>query len=260
MKRQETLEENKKLYSQRSIGIATYLGGPLAAGILVRQNFINLNKERQGLNSLLIGIVSTFILFAGIFSIPDDIIDKIPNSLIPLIYAGVIYLIVESIQGADLKEFKENSGTFYSGWNAAGIGLLSGILIAGGILGYIFLLEEDWDVDSYNSKIELHTANEEQALKLFEMLDSAQKNQITQFIKSTGIPKWEENLTVLNSIDKIENVPEEFISQVNLLKEYTRLRIEAYELISKAVQAESSEYDEEIIKRHNRIDEIISQL
>lgn len=199
-------------------------------------------------------------MFAGIFSIPDEIIDKIPNSLIPLIYTGAIYLIVESIQGKDLKEFKENNGTFYSGWNAAGIGLLSGILIAAGIFGFIFLQEEDWDIDSYNSKIELHTANEEQAMKLFEMLDSAPKSQITQFIKDTGIPKWEENLTVLSSIDQIENVPEEYRTQVNLLKEYTELRIEAYELISKAVQAESSEYDEEIIKCHNRIDEIISQL
>lgn len=254
------MEENKKLYSQRAIGIATYIGGPLAAGILVRQNFINLNKERQGLNSLLFGIVSTFILFAGIFSIPDEIIDKIPNSLIPLIYTGAIYLIVESIQGKDLKEFKENNGTFYSEWNAAGIGLLSGILIAAGIFGFIFLQEEDWDIDSYNSKIELYSANEEQAMKLFEMLDSAPKSQITQFIEDTGIPKWEENLTVLSSIDQIENVPEEYRKQVNLLKEYTILRIEAYGLIYKAVQAESLEYDEEIIKRHNRIDEIISQL
>ena len=102
------MEENKKLYSQRAIGIATYFGGPLAAGILIRKNFINLNKERQGLNALIIGIISTFILFAGIFSIPENIIDKIPNALIPLVYTGIIYLIVEAIQGKDLKEFKEN--------------------------------------------------------------------------------------------------------------------------------------------------------
>lgn len=254
------MEGNTKLYSQRAIGIATYLGGPLAAGILVRKNFINLGKDKQGLNSLLLGMMSTVILFAGIFSIPDDVIDKVPNSLIPLIYTGIVYLIVESIQGKDLKEFKKNNGTFYSGWNAAGIGLLSGILLAIGLFGYAFLQEEDWDVDSYNSKIERHTANEEQALKLFEMLDSHPQSEITQFIKVTGIPKWEENLEILNSIDKIKNVPEEFRTQVGLLKKYTKLRIEAYGLISKAVQAESSAYDEEIIKIHNRIDEIISQL
>ncbi|GGH15012.1 hypothetical protein GCM10011418_16380 [Sphingobacterium alkalisoli] len=32
-------------YSQRAISIATYLGGPLAADILARQNFINLGEE-----------------------------------------------------------------------------------------------------------------------------------------------------------------------------------------------------------------------
>jgi hypothetical protein len=254
------LEKNSKLYSQRAIGIATYLGGPLAAGFLIRKNYINLNQERKGLNSLIIGIVSTFILFVGLFSIPENIIEKIPNALIPLVYTGVIYLIVESIQGKELKEFKEKDGAFHSGWNAAGIGLVSGLLIAGGLFGYFFLEEGSWDVDSYNSKIEIHSANEEEAMKLFDMLDSAPENQIVRFIKETGIPKWEENVKVLNSIDEIENVPKECRTQVKLLKEYTKLRIETYRLISKAVQTESSQYDEEIFKRHNRIDEIISLL
>lgn len=255
------MEQKRRLYSQRDIGIATFLGGPLGAGILIRRNFINLNKEKQGLNSLLIGIVSTFILFVGIFSIPDHIIDKIPNALIPLIYTGAIFLIVEYIQGKDLKEFKENDGTFYSGWKAAGIGLVSGILIAGGLFAYIFLAEDgNWDVDSYNSKIELHSANESEAMKLFDLIDVAPKSEIVGFISKTGIPKWEENLTILNSIDKIENVPNDYQRQVKLLKEYTKLRIESYEFISKAVETESSKYDQEIFKRHTRIDNIISEL
>ncbi len=259
-KLKKNLEENKKLYSQRAIGIATYFGGPLAAGILIRKNFVNLKKEKQGLNALIIGTVSTFVLFAGIFSIPDNIINKIPNALIPLAYTGIIYLVVEAIQGKDLKEFKENNGVFYSGWNAAGIGLISGILIIGGIFGCILLQEDNWDVDSYNTKLEQHISNEAEAMKLFELLDSSPKSQIVRFIDETGIPKWEENLTILKSMGEIENIPEEYKRKVSLLTEYTNLRIEAYGLISKAVRSESSNYDEEIIKHHNRIDEIISEL
>lgn len=253
------MDENTKLYSQKAIGLATYLGGPLAAGILIRRNFINLNKEKQGLNTLIISAIATGLLFWGLFSIPEQIIDTIPNALIPLIYAGIIYGIVERIQGKELKELKDADGEFYSGWRAFGVGMISAFILFGGIFGYIFLQEGDWDSDTYNSKIELHASNEEEAMKLFEILDSAPKSQIIRFIKETGIPKWQENLTVLNSISQIENVPEEYENQVTLLLEYTTLRIEAYELISKAVQLESSEYDEEIIKCHNRIDEIISR-
>jgi hypothetical protein len=35
-----------KLYSKRSISIVTYFGGPFAAGILVRQNYISLGKDQ----------------------------------------------------------------------------------------------------------------------------------------------------------------------------------------------------------------------
>lgn len=254
------MEENTKLYSQKAIGFATYIGGPLAAGILIRRNFINLNKERQGLNALIISAIGTALLFWGLFLIPEHIIDKIPNALIPLIYAGIIYVIVERIQGKELKELKDNNGEFYSGWRAFGVGMISGVIIFGGIFGYILLQEGSWDSDTYNSKMELHTSNETEAMRLFEMLDSSPKSQIIRFIKDTGIPKWKENLEILSSIGEIESVPEEYENLVALFVEYTNLRIEAYELISKAVQLESSEFDEEIIKCHNRIDEIISEL
>ncbi len=187
-------------------------------------------------------------------------IDKIPNSLIPLIYAGIIYVIVERIQGKELKDLKESNGEFYSGWRAFGIGLVTGAIVFGSIFGFIYLQEGNWDTDTYNSKMELHTANETEAMKLFDILDTGSKGEIKRFINNTGIPKWKENLVLLNSLNNIENIPEEYLRQVELLTEYTNLRIEAYEFLLKAVIAQSSQYDDEIMKRHKRIDEIISEL
>jgi len=37
--------ENRKFYSQNAIAFAAYLGGPLAAGLLVRKNALNLGKK-----------------------------------------------------------------------------------------------------------------------------------------------------------------------------------------------------------------------
>ena len=89
-------KETVELYSQRAISIATYFGGPLAAGILARQNFINIGKDQLGKNALIVSIISTVLLFAGIFSVSEEIMDKVPNALIPLIYTGIIYLINSS--------------------------------------------------------------------------------------------------------------------------------------------------------------------
>lgn len=119
------MEENKKLYSQKAIGIATFFGGPMAAGYLVKKNYQSLGQESNGKKALLIGIVSTLLLFAGIFSIPESIIDKIPNAIIPAIYTGIIYLIVEKLQGQNFKEHLQDGREFYSVWRAAGIGAIS---------------------------------------------------------------------------------------------------------------------------------------
>lgn len=249
-----------KLYSQRAIAIATYFGGPLAAGILIRKNFINLGKEKQGLNALIIGILSTVLIFYGIFQIPESILDKIPNALIPLIYTGIIYLIVEKLQGQELNKHKEEKNEFYSNWKATGIGAICSVILIGGIFAYGYFSPTDWDVDKYDSGLKKYNENEQVAMQLFEMLDSNSKNEIVLFIEKTGIPKWKECIEILNELNSIENIPLDFQKQNQLLLEYSKLRIEAYELISKAVLNETSEYDEEIIKRHKRIDEIISEL
>jgi len=67
-------------------------------------------------------------------------------------------------------------------------------------------------------------------------------------------------MEILNKISNIENIPEEFQRQNKLLLEYTSLRIEASALLSKAIQNETSEYDEELMKKNTRIDEILREL
>jgi hypothetical protein len=43
------MELTKKFYSQRAITIATYFGGPLAAGYLVKKIMRLLNNEEMGI-------------------------------------------------------------------------------------------------------------------------------------------------------------------------------------------------------------------
>jgi len=259
------MEEKIKLYSQRAISIATYLGGPIAAGILIRRNFLNLGKEKEGLISLIIGIVSTVLLLWGIFQIPEEIIDKIPNALIPAIYTGIIYFIVEKMQGDILKKHKEEKNKFYSNWRATGIGVVIGIIMLGGIFAYSYYAPSD--LDAYIVGLKEFDKNEAEALRLFEMTDNSSNSSIVYFIEQIGIPKWKENIEILNNLNEIyniDNIPEKFYKKIDLLFEYSNLRIETYEMLSKAFQIEASENDEEFIEKYiqlnARINELIDEL
>lgn len=134
----ENLTKDIKLYSARAIGGATFLGGPLAAGYMIGKNFTAIGKPEQARNSLLIGIVSTLLLFTGLYLTPENIIDKIPGHLIPLAYTGIIWGMVEWKQGAILKSHKDNGNSFFSGWKAAGVGIISLLLILIGIFALAF--------------------------------------------------------------------------------------------------------------------------
>ena len=90
-----------KFYSQTAIGIATYLGGPLAAGYLIRENYKSLDDLENGNKAFIIGILSTILLFTGIFSIPETILEKVPNVALPAVYTLIIYFIVEKIHGGN---------------------------------------------------------------------------------------------------------------------------------------------------------------
>ena len=45
MTEKENDTKDLKFYSQKAIGIATFIGGSLAAGYLVRENYLSLNKH-----------------------------------------------------------------------------------------------------------------------------------------------------------------------------------------------------------------------
>ena len=109
------------LYSQISIAVATLIGTPIAAGILIRHNYINLRNRTAGNIALLLGIVSTNIMWYGISQIPKKIV--IPNFFFVGISACIIYILVEILMGKELKTHRDHLLEFESTWKAAGVGI-----------------------------------------------------------------------------------------------------------------------------------------
>lgn len=259
------MEEKKRFYSQRAIAIATYFGGPLAAGYLVKKNYETLGQPDNARKSLIIGIVSTILIFAGIFSIPEEIIDKIPNALIPLIYTGIIYLIVERVQGESLKNHKESGGEFYSGWKAAGVGAIAMLILAAGIALTAFIAgdlsntQPNFDAATYDKEVAKFVDNENKSIAVFNVIETQTPDYLIKEF-SKGIVMWKENKEIVHRLNLLENLPKKLKDQNTLLLKYCDLRIQHNEIILKAISEDTDKYVSEIERIGIEINKILEEL
>lgn len=259
------MEPYRKFYSKKAITIATYFGGPLAAGYLIKKNYQSLNQPDKGSLSIKLGIISTLILFSGIFMIPEELIDQIPNALIPAVYTIIIYFIVSKTQGQYLKEHKETGGDFYSGWNAAGVGFISLLIIVAFIFLSSFVIETlttkqpEFDAVAYDKGVAEFIENETIALAVFNRIETDEPEQLINELND-GIIIWNNNKLIVNKLNQIENLPERLLIQNDKLFRYCELRIEYNKLYIKALTEEIEIYKHKIDKLSRKINELIDSL
>ncbi|RED43412.1 hypothetical protein DFQ10_10510 [Winogradskyella eximia] len=256
---QNNTTKDLKFYSQKSIGLATFIGGPLAAGYLIKENYKALNENDKGKTALIISILATVAIFGTLFLIPEAIMDKVPNMVIPAVYTGIIYLIVNKIHGTILDTHEAHNNTFYSGWKAAGIGLISLIVLMAIIVASIFLVP-DGAYDAYDAEMEQFTINEEESLVFYEHFSTEDDLTLLNEINDIAIPKWKENIAIINRTNDIEDLPLELIEQNKKLLKYSELRLEAFELLKKLITYDSENYNDELDRIHNEIDAVIESL
>lgn len=264
----ENTTKDFELYSGSSISIGTFLGGPLAAGILIRENYKALDKKKKGNIALVIGIIAAIILFGGIFSVPERYMEKLPNALIPVTYVAIVWGIVEQIHGPLLKQHKEFGNKFASFWKAAGIGLLAGIvsfvLVFGAVLitSYDEFLSSDElinDNEEYIAKIEKFHQNETASMTIYDKLGNATDFELIQDLTKKTIPLWEENIQLLNEASQMENLPAEYQKENDLLMQYSKLRLRTFQLMKEALRNQTNEHDAEIESLQNQIEEMIQK-
>ncbi|MCZ4408805.1 hypothetical protein O3Q51_08300 [Cryomorphaceae bacterium 1068] len=249
-----------KFYSQKSIGIATFLGGPMASGYLIRENYRSLDQPDKGRSAFILGFVATAVIFIVIFSLPESIIDKVPNQIIPAVYTLIIYLIVEKIQGKVLTQHKEHENQFYSTWKAAGIGLISLAVMAIGLLSYAFLSPEAEAYDQYDAEMETFFQNETETMIFYEHLGTKQSNTLLRELDRKIIPKWEENIQIIEKTNEMADLPDDLIQQNALLLKYAKLRLKAFKLFKKAIEEDTDQYDWELENTHTLINKLLEEM
>lgn len=265
----ENKTENLELYSQRAIGLATFLGGPLAGAYLIRENYLQLNEPKKGKLSLWAGIISSIILFAIIFSLPDNIINSnsVPSRFFPMIYTIIMVLLVEQLQGPILKNHKVLGNKFITAWKAVGIALVSCIIYCLFIFGgaFMFAFEESSEMEAvnevYSKKLEEFSQNETESIIFFQLLEQNDSKQSLITNVRVAIAMWKENIDIIKSCEELEGLTLETATYNRLLLEYSNLRLEIFYLYQKALQEDKMDfYADEISKKDDELGIIIKKL
>lgn len=117
------------LHPIRGIVWAALWGTPVAAGVVLALNYICLGRKTAACYSVLAGLIVTG-LFWGLMNLrPEG--SRFPNFmyLVPLLWG--VYFVVTRLQRRDIQQHLSRGGTVAPSWPSIGIGLTTGILIAG---------------------------------------------------------------------------------------------------------------------------------
>jgi hypothetical protein len=125
-----------KLYSVASAVLATFLGSPVAGGIVLAINYKRLGQSAAAIHAVVWSTVITATIIAAAMFLPDDL--PVPNGALVVPQLIAMYYAAKSLQARDLDTHQRRGGRMASAWAAAGIGVLVGVVLAVLFLGVIF--------------------------------------------------------------------------------------------------------------------------
>ena len=115
------------------------------------------------------------------------------------------------------------------------------------------------DMATYESKLVEFARMESIAMEVFRLPDTASDNDLLNSVNEKGIPYWKECLKLIDSFDELD-LTDEAVKRNKLLRKYSELRLESYDLLRKGITINSHKYDGEVRKINLEIEKIIYQL
>ena len=115
------------------------------------------------------------------------------------------------------------------------------------------------DIGIYDEKMKKFAIYEESALEPLKLSKDIPKEQLLSEIKDRGIYYWEEDLKLLDTIEKLD-LPDVIQDRNKKLRDYCYLRIQMYNWMYKDIDESTSAYDEQVNDCATKIASIISEL
>jgi hypothetical protein len=129
-----------KLYTENAIRVATFLGGPLAAGYLIADNYKQLGEAKKVQTTWIITIFVTVAIFVLTWFLPE----KTPPYLLPIAYSVATYYLAQNLQGAKIKAHIAAGGEIWSVWRAVLAGLVGLVIIIAIVFAAFFLMDQSF--------------------------------------------------------------------------------------------------------------------
>ncbi len=125
------------LYAPNLVGLATFLGSPFGGSVIMAINEHRVGRTSAAVKTLVAGFVGTGLLFALAMLLPASV-PRFPVSVGPLL---LMTFLAKSRQDAFVRQHQAMGGKRGSGWAAAGIGLLSSVVVLAPFVVVLVLAE-----------------------------------------------------------------------------------------------------------------------
>jgi hypothetical protein len=122
------------LYDSRAVALATFLGTPVAGGILMALNYRRLGWPGTAVKTMFAAIVGTALLILVGWNIPQGL-----DSIIAIGVMFAMKAIARSLQGSTIAEHVEGGGKLASMWGACWVGLTSLAVLFGSIFLVLYM-------------------------------------------------------------------------------------------------------------------------
>ena len=114
----------KKLFTEKQVDISAILAGPIPPGLLIYKNYKSLGKEREALIALGLTLFFTVAFFYGLFQLPQEIVDKIPNIVFTAFYGVLVFVFFRIFMAKEVNAAFEAGAEKGSNWSVAGLTIL----------------------------------------------------------------------------------------------------------------------------------------
>ncbi|BAU53443.1 rhomboid family intramembrane serine protease [Mucilaginibacter gotjawali] len=139
------------------------------------------------------------------------------------------------------------------------LGIISAVLIVVLLACFTVGRRIPNNLGQYDEKMKNFASMESMALEVYQMPKNTPKDTLLKEIKDRGLYYWNQDIELINSIDKLD-LPDALHKRDKILVNYCNLRIKSYNLIYKAINENSNSYKDSIEFYNKDIGELIDSL
>lgn len=125
-----------KMFSPVQAGVAAFIGGPLAATYVIRQNFLALGNADQARKAMTWGLLLSILVVLLLPFVPD----KMPNSAASIVYLVVTGQVVRKYQLTKAQIMESGQYSFQSNWRVFFVSILAVLLLVAVAVPWIVAL------------------------------------------------------------------------------------------------------------------------